>query len=64
MSAIAGNEQKGTLTVINIHVFFLGSTSSFLHVSWPRGGFLDCLMNPLLAHLGWYSPLVEDLREV
>ena len=45
--------------MVNVHVFLLGSTS-FLHVSWPRGGFLDCLMDPFLAH----SPPVDNLREV
>ena len=49
--------------MVNVHVFLLGSTG-FLHVSWPRGGFLDCLMDPFLAHLGWHSPLVDNLRGV
>jgi len=49
--------------MVNVHMFFLGSTG-LICMGWPRGGFLDRLMNPLLAHLGWHSPLVDTPRKV
>lgn len=49
--------------MVNVHMFFLGS-ASFPQVDVLRGGFLDCLMDPLLAHLGWHSPLVNNSREI
>ena len=49
--------------MVDVHMFFLGS-ASFPQVDVPRGDFLDCLMDPLLAHLGWHSPLVNSSREI
>ena len=49
--------------MVNVHMFFLSSTS-FVYVGRPRGSFLHCLMDPLLAHLGWDSPLIDGLRGV
>jgi len=49
--------------MINVHVFFLGSTS-FVYVGRLRDGFLHCPMDPPLAHLGWHGPLVDRSGEV
>ena len=49
--------------MVNVHLFFLGSTS-FIYVRRPRGGFLHCPVDPPLAHLGWHGPLVDDSSKV
>ena len=47
--------------MVDVHVFFL-HFASFLQMSSLGGSFLDRLINPLFAHLGRDSPLVDDWK--
>ena len=49
--------------MVNVHMFFLGSTS-FIYMGRPGGDFLHCPVDPPLAHLGWHGPLVDDPSKV
>ena len=49
--------------MVDIHMFLFGPTS-FIYTGWPGSGFLHCLMDPSLAHLGRHSPLVNSSSKV
>jgi len=63
MSIDTKGGSKDGITVVNVHMFFLGSTS-FIYVGRPGGGFLHCPVDPPLAHLGGHGPLVDSSSKV